>query len=242
MDELISTQSESSERMTYKDSTYEIVSKVAYLIGVPKRIFENPHEPPKLDVFEKMELDKNARIVRHLCILRTAIERNFRKINDELTYSVKSIYSMPEYIPSDSFNQLSADGIRLTKKQNAQLSALIVDINRLISDRINNCRGIFPLWINWDYIRELFIMPDGLIEESTKDAAITYYEGMSFYPYQMYINWNPKDFGNILYCDRKFVELLYSWHDQEFTDYGKVSDAGSFFKKTSTTSLMTVSR
>ena len=36
--------------------------------------------------------------------------------------------------------------------------------------------------------------------------------------------------GNILYCDRKFVELLYSWHDQEFTDYGKVSDAGSYFK------------
>ena len=29
-----------TERITYKDSTYEIVSKVAYLIGVPKRIFE----------------------------------------------------------------------------------------------------------------------------------------------------------------------------------------------------------
>ena len=41
-------QNDSPERMTYKDSTYEIVSKVAYLIGVPKRIFENEHEPPKL--------------------------------------------------------------------------------------------------------------------------------------------------------------------------------------------------
>ena len=230
MEKMELVQNDSPERMTYKDSTYEIVSKVAYLIGVPKRIFENEHEPPKLEIFEKLDKDKNARIVRNLCMLRTSIERNYKKINDELSHSLKSIYSMPEYIPADSFNQLTADGIRLSKKHNAQLSSLIVDINRLISDRINNCKGIFPLWINWDYIRELFIMPDGLAEGSTKGAASTYYENMSFYPYQVYINWRPKDLGNILYCDRKFVELLYSWHNQEFTDYGKVSDVGSYFK------------
>ena len=28
-----------AEQMAYKDSTYVIVSKIAYLIGVPKRIF-----------------------------------------------------------------------------------------------------------------------------------------------------------------------------------------------------------
>ena len=32
------------DRVTYKDSTYEIISTVAYLIGVPKRIFDNEHE------------------------------------------------------------------------------------------------------------------------------------------------------------------------------------------------------
>lgn len=31
----------------FENSTYTVVSKVAYLIGVPKRIFENEHEPPK---------------------------------------------------------------------------------------------------------------------------------------------------------------------------------------------------
>ena len=35
------------EQIAYKDSTYELVSKVAYLIGVPLRIFQNEHEPPK---------------------------------------------------------------------------------------------------------------------------------------------------------------------------------------------------
>ena len=57
-----------TERMTYKDSTYVIVSKIAYLIGVPKRIFDNEHEPPQLDVFNQLENDKNARIIRHLSI------------------------------------------------------------------------------------------------------------------------------------------------------------------------------
>lgn len=32
------------EQIAYKDSTYELVSKVAYLIGVPLRIFQNEHE------------------------------------------------------------------------------------------------------------------------------------------------------------------------------------------------------
>ena len=43
---------EEDERILYKDSTYDIVSKVAYLIGVPKHIFENEHEPPKLEIYE----------------------------------------------------------------------------------------------------------------------------------------------------------------------------------------------
>ena len=76
MTEMLQDQS-SSERITYKDSTYVVISKVAYLIGVPKRLFENEHEPPQLEVFQQLENDKNARIIRNLCIIRTAIERNF---------------------------------------------------------------------------------------------------------------------------------------------------------------------
>lgn len=33
----------------YENSTYTVVSKVAYLIGVQKRIFENEYEPPKME-------------------------------------------------------------------------------------------------------------------------------------------------------------------------------------------------
>ena len=46
-------------------------------------------------------------------------------------------------------------------------------------------------------------MPNGLTEDGTKDAADIYYASLSYYPYQMYINWVPMDEGNVLYNDKK---------------------------------------
>lgn len=210
--------------------TYELVSKVAYLIGVPRRIFENDNEPPKMNVFLRLEQDKSARIVRHLCILRTAIERNFKVINDAMRMDFRSLYSMPEWVPKESLRQLSEDGVDFMKHSSTKLCHHVIEINRLISDRINNCRGLFPIWVNWQYIRELFIMPDGLTENGTKEAAEIYYANLGAYPYQMYINWTPASEGNILYTDKKFARLLYSWHGDVFEELSKVSDANSFIK------------
>ena len=61
------------DKIIYKDSTYELVSKVAYLIGVPRHIFENEHEAPQMEVFERLEADKAARIIRHLSICWTPV-------------------------------------------------------------------------------------------------------------------------------------------------------------------------
>lgn len=219
-----------SEIIAYKDSTYELVSKVAYLIGVPKRIFENEHEAPQLEIYEQLDNDKTARIVRNLCVVRTSIERNFKHINDKMRMEYKTILSMPEYVPSDSLNQLTADGINFIKKSSTKLAHHIIEINRLISDRINNCKPLFPLWINWQYIKDIFIMPNGLTEEGTKLAADLYYSNLSFYPYQVYINWIPADEGNVLYNDKKFATLLYQWHNDYFGEMSKVSDAGTYVK------------
>ncbi len=59
--------------------TTDIVSTFAYLIGVRKSIFENPHEAPDMEIFKKLEREKAARIIRNLCIIRTSIEHNFGK-------------------------------------------------------------------------------------------------------------------------------------------------------------------
>ena len=218
------------EKPDYSGGTYELISKVAYLIGVPKNIFENEHEPPKIEIFEQLEKDKNARIIRHLCIIRTAIERRFKYINEKMRMDYQSILSMPEYIPTESLKQLTEDGVNFIKKSSFKLNHHIIEINRIISDRINNCKMLFPMWLNWQYIHDLFIMPNGLTEAGTKEAANLYYSGLSYYPYQMYINWIPKDEGNILHNDKKFAILLYQWHDNYFTDLSKVSDVSSEVK------------
>ena len=93
------------EQIAYKDSTYELVSKVAYLIGVPLRIFQNEHEPPKIEIYNRLEQDKNARIIRNLCIIRTAIERNYRKINDIMRMEYRGL-SLPAAQGGLSFSKL----------------------------------------------------------------------------------------------------------------------------------------
>lgn len=221
-----------NDRVEYRDSTYVIVSKIAYLIGVPNRIFENEHEPPKIEIFRELENNKPARIIRNLCMIRTSIERNFKKINDLMKYEFHSILSVPEYIPQECIKQLSDDGINFIKHSNQKLSAHVIEINRIISDRINNCKNIFPLWINWQYIRDLFIVPNGLSEEGMLAAAEVYYSNFLCYPYQVFINWVPQDEGNILYNDKKFVSILYQMNNDYFTEMSKVSDAGSYVKGT----------
>lgn len=94
---------------------YEIVSRVACLIGVPKRIFENEAEPPKLVIYQKLDKDKRARIIRNLCVLRTRMEINFLKICHGIQREGKSIIGMSEYMPIDVMEQLRDDGIDIYK-------------------------------------------------------------------------------------------------------------------------------
>lgn len=156
-------------------------------------------------------------VIRHLCIIRTAIERNFKYINDKMRTEYKTILSLSQFVPADSISQLSADNVNFIRKWNTKLPAHIIEINRIISDRINNCKHLFPLWLNWKYIRELFIMPNGLCEKGTQEAAGSLlWTHIAFYPYQMYIHWSPSDQGNILFNDKRFVSLLYRWHNDEF--------------------------
>lgn len=221
---------DNSRYALYENGTYMVISKFAYLIGVPTRIFENEYEPPRMEWYEKLQQDKNARIIRNLCMLRTAFERNYQSIYQAMRYDMKGIISMPEYVPKESIDQLAADGISIYHA-NAQPIQYIIDINGHISNRINNCKNLFPIWLNWDYIRQLFIMPGGTTEKGAKAAAADYYAHKEIYPYQVYMNWSaPASVGNILFNDKKFVRLLYEHHEDYFTDMSKVTDAGLIAK------------
>ena len=202
---------------------YNIVSKVAYLIGVPKNIFENENEPPKLEIYNRLELEKKARIIRNLCSLRTQVEQNFLKICHGIQREGRSIIGMPQYVNTTTLQNLSEDGIDIYKSLK-EPAKFLININQNIKSRINNCRDLFPEWLEWKYLANIFIMPNGLSEAGTKRAAELYYSNFMHYPYQQYINWPAEDEGNILYCDGKFIPLLYSWNNDEFIDMSLVSD------------------
>lgn len=211
-------------------STYTVISKVAYLIGVPKKFFEAEYAPPQLQTFDQMEREKNARIIRDLCRLRTAIEQNYGRINKAFLYDLKNLHTLPEYIPQECLRRLSEDGIELLRA-NYKLTQYIIDINLHIANRINNCRDLLPLWLKWEYVRELFLMPNGMKEAGLKRAAEEYCANRTHYPYQVYINWPAQEEqGNILHNDKKFITLLYEMHEDYFADLSKVSDAGSAAK------------
>ena len=142
----------------------------------------------------------------------------------------KNLHTLPEYIPQDSIQQLSADGIEVIKA-NYKPIQYIIDLNNLITNRINNCRQLLPIWLKWEYIRELFIMPNGSKEAGAKKAADEYYAHRSQYPYQVYMNWPAGEQGNIFYNDKKFVTLLYEIHEDYFSDMSKVTDASLLTKE-----------
>lgn len=222
----------SQPQCSQRSSTYRISSTVAYLAGVGRRIFENEHEPPKLDVYQELEKDQAARIIRNLNMLRTAIEQNYTKILYEFQYNMKNLNTLPDIIPQECLRELEQDGVSIYKA-NHKVQEYLIDINGWLQKRLPSCKRLFPVWVNWNYIKELFLMPDGCSEKGLKAAANQYYSNMSSCPYQVYINWrwDGTPLGNVLYSDEKFLTLLYKAHRDRFTDLSKVTDAGERTKQ-----------
>ena len=212
---------ETTEYSGNSRNKYEIVSTVAYLIGVGKQYFV-PDGRFLPDVYEKLDKDKNARIIRYLCILRTQIERNFK--NFRIAIRDGQMLSEIPYYPYFEINELYKYGINLLS-YGTDLSEQIIKINQYITERIGNIKDYFPSYLNWEYVKNMFIMPNGQTKEGCQAAAEEYYQNKRNYPYQCYINWKAKDQRNILYNDRQFVEMLYDQNGDEFTETSKVQMA-----------------
>lgn len=209
----------------YKNYTNEIVSTVAYLIGVRQNIFDNEYCSLRNDIFDKLEENKHAKIVRHLSIIRTAAFVNYNEIHSAMTYDMKNLNSVPQYISQEDITALEINGINILKP-NYRLSLYLQDMSRIISSEIIHCRSLFPSWLNWDYIRDIFTIPTKKGESDVKNECNKFVHNRSYYPYQMYIKWTAsEDDGNILYNDKRFCAALYEKHGTQFLDEARLKDA-----------------
>ena len=212
-------------------SKKDIVSRVAYLIGIDDRYFgigqgENMNPQFYRSVYDEMNQDKEARIVRNLCMLRTKLQRNFRAIYTEMNADIKNIDAIPDLVPQEALQTLKNDGIDFVRAKR-KLEDYIVDVHNYLLPHVPNCQKFLPEWIKWTYIRNMFFIQRGNTVEGNKEAARSYNEYRDLYPYQAYINWYPDEGdGNILRDDAKFLPILYERNRDRFYDMSKVTEAG----------------
>lgn len=227
-EEMEDEKQESNPGFRYYENKYELVSRIAFLCGVHDRFFEGENSRFLPEVAAELRKKECAMIVRHLCTLRNSIEHNFGRINTAMCVEKRPFYALSEYYPEESYKYLSQNGIRLPDAR--QPAEILCEINRLIADRINNCKDIIPGWMEWSYIREMFVMPNGQKREGARAAAELFYANKSFYPFGVYINWMPEDVGNLFANDYKFATTVYGWHGRKFFDKSNLSDAGEDVK------------
>ena len=155
---------------------------------------------------------------------------HYRAINKKMHAEYKSIISMPEFVPTDCIQKLEAEGIHFIKKSSTKLYHHVIELNRVICDRINNCKPLFPIWLNWEVCAGPFCHAGRFDGDWSPQCGASFMRYLQDYPYQMYMNWIPCDAGNILYNDKKFATLLYQWHGDTFTEYNRVSDVSGYVK------------
>lgn len=193
------------------------------MIGVRKSVLEQCFKAECEDTLNKLYADKEATVIRYLCKLRTSLFRNFKKTDQAMHYDLKNLTSM-EWYDHDNIRQLEKWGFEIIHV-NYRAEKYMLDFTLLINENIDKCSRLFYDWINWDYIRDLFFIPKYnkpkvLINEFNK-----YMGNIDYYPFQLYIHWQPAELGSIVYSDRKFLKVIYGQHNDSFMDYTKYRDA-----------------
>jgi hypothetical protein len=185
-----------------------------------------------MDVYNRLELKKKARVIRNLCAVRTDCERHYDPIALKMKYDAMSIASMPDLVRQESIMQLSNDGVSCVKYSTPHIRDQVVELNRLINERIGSCKDLFPEWVEWECIKTVFIMPNGLTPEGVFASGRYYHTNLNRYPYQVYLNWTwgKRDDGNLLYNDEKFLRLLYERFAMDEAPISRTADVSDAVK------------
>lgn len=205
--------------------TKELVTTIAYMIGIKKHIVEQCFDEECHDTLQKLYANQQATIIRYLCKLRTTLFQKFKKTDDEMRYNLMNLDRL-EWYDRDNIRQLEKWGISIIKV-NYRSEQYMLDLTQLISEHIDKCSDLFYDWVNWSYIRDLFCIPKFTKKNVLKREFEKYMKNIELYPFQMYIHWEPVDSGSILYTDGKFLSILYKQHNDHFDDYTKYRDAHS---------------
>lgn len=225
----------------YENYRKDIVTTIAYLIGVKDTIIKSERFEQK--IISELENKDNANKIRALSILRTEFIRNYKEITVRRN-NLEPLESLTDLISVDLIKFLRTKGIE-TVHTNMNLSLHIAYLNQFILENIDSIKELIPTWIRWEYVKSIFLMPGcyagphgSAIQNSTQSKKVITAINLvriqigsysSFYPYGAYLNWSSDKiksyYGNILFNDEKFLKILYASFDDTFHANGYVIDA-----------------
>ena len=214
-----------SNNFFLEKQTHQIVTCIAFLIGVPEKCLSGI--PNSEEIVNSLLKNDDAVIIRSLCSIRSNLMTNWATTDFSITYSFTNL---------DKQEIFKKDSEELTKRKipfiqpNCKIEQYVIRCNFFIRKHIDKISDLFPDWLNWSFIKEIFMMPDGSTSKGIKLAKTKFTSRISEYPFQKYINFGIQDLGNILHTDEKFVKCLYKQHGLEFTDYSKLKKAPNVIK------------
>lgn len=237
---------ETNPTNTFENYRTDIVTTIGFLIGLNDSTMDNGanFDKSKLADLRKTE---DALIIRHLCILRNQLLKNYEAISQQRYSQIIPLEKMGTLLNAESIRYLRERGMEtalVNYKSGSNITINVAYINQYILDNINKIKSLFPEWIKFEYIRTLFLMQGcyaGLkgcniasrdeqknIIKKIHEIRGAFLHNRILYPYQTYITW-PIEFretnGNILYNDAKFLKLLYAANRDIFKAKEYVIDA-----------------
>ena len=204
------------------------VTIIAFMIGIRKNIVMQIAEN-NTELVDKLSSDKYCCVIRYLCKLRTNLMMNFKKTDQEMKINLTNIDKLP-WFDSDNIKQLEEWGFHIVKA-NSTSSKYMEIINKYISDNINYCRQLFPEYVNWDYIKDLFVIPRFTQEKVIKAEFVKFMANREYYPFQQYIHWQPFDCGGMLFNDSRFFSIIYFQHNDDFISRSNYREADEDIKE-----------
>lgn len=209
--------------------TKNLVTTVAFLIGIRKDELNKLYGDECSSLIAELESNKDALIIRYLCKLRTTLMKNFKKTDDSIRYEFCNINAQSWY-DTDNIEYLEKAGIKIVLI-NKRANDYSQHFNALIVNYINYCRYLFPDWVEWNYIKSLFVFPRYNNTQASKSEFEKYISNIDYYPYQSYIYWKPKNCGYLLSNDEKFLKVVYELNGTQFHDYKKYINASEDVKE-----------
>ena len=134
--------------------TKELVTTIAYLIGVKDDIITKCFEPDYTDLIQKLHESKEASIIRYLSKIRTTLFYKFKDTDHEMRYNLKNLDRL-EWYNKDEIKKLHEWGIELIKP-NYRAEKYMNDLCELIAANIDNCFTVIILCRNIVRIRLFF--------------------------------------------------------------------------------------